>query len=343
MGIAMKKHTLMVPSLILFLIVSSFNINAQSRTKLAQTGMKFLAVSTDARSAGMSDAITSVHGSSSAMLYNPAGMANLDRFADISFGQTSWIADINYISATAAFLPFGSDFGVFGISLMAVDYGDFQGTVRASNESGYLDTEIYSPTAMAVGVGYAKSLSEKFAIGGNVKWVKQSLIDKGVVGIGDDGSYIEEKFEESVLAFDFGLIYKTGFKSLNLGMSVRNFSEEIKYIEEGFQLPLTFKIGASFDLMDMIEADKSTHSFLLSVDAINPRDFEEQLAVGGEYTFLEIFSLRAGYQFPTDESGLSAGVGIKKDLVGVLLGVDYSYTDFGLFDNVHRFSVRLGY
>ena len=55
------------------------------------------------------------------------------------------------------------------------------------------------------------------------------------------------------------MIYKTGFKSLNLGMSIRNFSEEIKYIEEGFQLPLTFRIGASIDALDFMDVDKSTH------------------------------------------------------------------------------------
>lgn len=339
----MKKIKLLSLSLLFTsLLVSSISVEAQSREKLAQTGMKFLSVSTDARIAGMGDAITSLHGNSTAMLYNPAGMADIDHYADISVGQTNWIADINYIHATAAFNPFPDYIGVFGISVVAVDYGDFHKTIRADNERGYLDLGTYSPSALSVGIGYARSLSEKFAIGANAKYVRQSIGD-GVVGINTDGSYEEENLEADVFAFDFGLIYRTGFKSLNLGMSVRNFSEELKYIEEGFQLPLTFRIGASINAMDFLDVNPETHSFLISVDAVNPRDFSEQLTVGGEYTFLSTFSLRAGYTFPTDESGITAGIGLMQELAGLVLGVDYAYTDFGVFDNVHRFSIRFGY
>lgn len=345
MGKPMKNYI----SLFLLMIFSgsifiSTGISAQSREKLAQTGFKFLSVSTDARVAGMGDAVTSLHGSSTAMLYNPAGMADLDRYMEISFGQTNWIADINYIHATAAFNPFADYYGVFGVSIVAVDYGAFQGTVRADNEKGYLDVGSYYPSALAFGIGYARSLSEKFAIGANVKFVRQSITDYGKIGINSTGGYKEKKFETDVFAFDFGLIYRTGYKSLNLGMSIRNFSEELKYEEEGFQLPLTFRIGASINAMDFLDMDQSTHSFLVSVDAVNPRDFSEQLTVGGEYTFQNTFSLRAGYTFPTDESGITVGVGLAKQEIGdMIIGVDYAYTDFGIFDNVHRFSIHFGY
>ena len=108
-------------------------------------------------------------------------------------------------------------------------------------------------------------------------------------------------------------------------------------------LPLTFKIGASIDAMDLVDADKSVHSFVVSVDASHPRDFSEQLFIGGEYTFINVLSLRGGYAFPKDEGGFSAGVGLKHDLAGVGLGVDYAYAPFGIFDNVHRISVRFAY
>ena len=342
MGTSMKKKI----RLILFLFLASSlitNVSAQEdNQKLGQTGMKFLGVSTDARISGMGDAITSVFGNSTAMLYNPAGMADIDRKLEFSIGNTKWIADINYIYASIAFQPFSENYGIFGFYFVAVDYGDFLSTIRFDNDDGFLEIGTYSPSAFTIGFSYAKMLSEKFAIGANIKYAEQSL-GTGVVGFNDDGSYKEESFSTDVFSFDFGLIYKTGFKSLNIGMSIRNFAEEIQFIEEGFQLPLLFKLGVSMDVMDLFEMDTKQHSFLISIDASHPRDYPEQLFIGGEYTFLERFSLRAGYVSPTDEGGFSAGVGIQSDLGSTNLGIDYSYAPFGVFDNVHRFSVKFGY
>ncbi len=311
--------------------------------KLAQTGMKFLNVSTDARNAGMANAITSTFGGSSAMFYNPAAMAEIDKFADVTLSQTNWIADINYIAASAAFQPFDTYMGVFGVSVVAVDYGEFQQTIRANNDKGFIDVKTYSPSAIAIGIGYARSLSEKFSVGGNIKYVRQSLIGDGIIGLLDGGLYDTKKFEESVFAFDFGLIYKTGFKSLNLGMSVRNFSEEIKYVEDGFQLPIIFQLGMSMNLLDLMEYDPNVHSLLFSVDASHPRDFQEQVFLGGEYTYLNSFSFRTGYNFPRDDGGFTAGMGLKHEVQGMHVSVDYAYAPWDIFDDVHRFSIRFGY
>jgi hypothetical protein len=319
------------------------NSSIAQTQKLAQTGMKFLNVSTDARNAGMAGAITSLYSGSSAMFYNPASMAEIDKIADVTLSQTNWIADINYIAASVAVQPFDTYMGVFGVSVVAVDYGEFQQTIRSDNEKGFIDIGTYSPSAIAIGVGYARSLSEKFSIGGNIKYVRQSLIGDGVVGLLDAGAYETEKFEESVFAFDFGLIYQTGYKSLNLGMSVRNFSEEIKYIEDGFQLPIIFQLGMSMNLFDLLEYDPNEHSFLFSVDASHPRDYEEQIFIGGEYTFINTFSIRSGYNFPRDDGGFSAGIGLKHELQGILVSVDYAYSEWSIFKDVHRFSIRFGY
>jgi hypothetical protein len=341
MGNPMKKYTILILTILCIMFTITPDIFSQQ--KLAQTGFKFLSVSTDARVAGMADAVTSLYGSSTSMLYNPAGMADLGRTADVSFGNFDWIADINYTQFTAAFNPFDDYYGIFGVSVISVDYGNFQGTIRADNDAGYLDTQQYSPSALSVGLSYARSLSQKFSIGGSVKYVRQTLIDNGIVALSSNGGYDTEKFEQDAVAFDFGLIYRTGWKSLNIGMSVRNFAAEVTYIEDGFELPLLFKLGASVDAMDIFDIDKSQHSFVVSVDALHPRDFSEQILVGGEYTFLETLSLRAGYISPTDEAGLSLGIGLKQDLQSVFLSVDYAYSEFGIFGNLHRWSVSFAF
>lgn len=343
-----KSLTIFSLIFLLVVIVANQNIFPQ-RQKLAQTGMKFLNVSLDARISAFGDAATSLENNSASMFYNPAGMARFDGIADISLGHTKFIADINYYNASASFAPFDGEYGIIGLNFVSVDYGDFYGTVRADNEQGYLDIGTFSPTAIAVGLGYAKALSEKFAIGGNIKYVRQSLGTSVVGNVSVDplttnfasGTTQDNKLD--VLAFDFGVIYKTGYKSLNIGMSIRNFSREVKYKEEGFQLPLIFQLGTSFNFSDLLELDKNVHSILLTVDANHPRDYPEQVLFGAEYTFMNLLSIRGGYCAPNDERGINAGLGLKQNIEGVSLGIDYSYTNFGIFNSVHRFTINFAY
>ena len=339
-------------TLIILMIVFQSQITLpQQQQKLAQTGMKFLNVSPDARISALGDAVTSLENNSSAMFYNPAGMARLNTFSDVSLGYMDYGSDLDftYYEASVAFAPEDGDYGVFGISILSVDYGDFYGTVRANNDQGFLDVGIFSPTAMAIGFGYAKALSEKFAIGGNIKYVRQDLGPSVIGGVTTDpttGAYtggITETNKLDVLAFDFGVIYNTGFKSLDLGMSVRNFAREVKYKQESFQLPLIFQLGVSFNFSDLLDIDKNMHSILLSVDANHPRDYPEQILVGLEYTFMNVVSFRGGFSAPNDERNFSAGIGLKKDLGGLNLGVDYSYAPFGVFGDIQRITVKLAY
>jgi len=344
-----KTHNIVTIFALVVLMVTlqSYPVFSQQQ-KLAQTGMKFLSVSLDARASAFGDAYTALETNSSAMFYNPASMARLEGIADVTLGSTQFIADINYYNGAVAFAPFGGDYGIFGVSFVSVDYGDFLGTVRADNEQGFLDVGTFSPTAMAFGIGYAKALSEKFSVGANVKYVRQSMGTSVVSDLVTDPvqGYVSGTTEENkldVLAFDFGVLYKTGFKSLNIGMSVRNFAREVKYKQDGFQLPLIFQIGASFNFADVLEVDRNEHSFLLTVDANHPRDYPEQILIGLEYTFMNILSIRGGYSAPNDERNFAAGVGLKKDIGGLDLGVDYSYTPFGIFNDVHRISLNFAY
>ena len=198
---------------------------------------------------------------------------------------------------------------------------------------------------MAFGIGYAKALSEKFSVGGIVKYVSQSL-GSSVVNVNSSGNYLWEQSKTNVLAFDFGLIYKTGFKSLDFGMDVKNFAREVRYINESFQLPLVFNIGVSMNVFDLVpEINEDMHSFLISVDASHPRDYPEQISIGGEYTFMKLISLRVGYTSPTDIQGISAGLGIKHSFSGYDFAFDYSYTSSSTqdFSNVQRFTFTFAF
>ena len=307
--------------------------SAYSQKKLAQTGFQFLSVVSDARGGGLGDAMTTLDMASSALFFNPAGMARMQNFFDATVSQNGWIADIKHNAFSLAFSPFQGRYGVIGLSAISVDYGDIQGTMVWGNEQGYIDTEILKPSAFAMGVAYAKALTDKFSVGGQIKYTGQQL-GKSDIPYGD--SLKVKKNLAFATAFDFGTIFRTGFKSLAFGMSVRNFSEEIKFEKEGFQLPLTFRIGISMDIFDLVNEEMKTQSLIVSIDAVHPRSYPEQLNIGMEYKLMNMLALRGGYMFNNDEYGPTFGFGV--DRFGA--HIDYAYTPFGVFDNVQRFSIR---
>lgn len=321
--------------------------------KRAQTGFKFLSTSVDARASGMGGAVTSsAVGGSTALFYNPASMARMSGSFHASAGVVEHLVDFKYQYASAAYAPAGGSYGVIGVSFMNVDYGDFFETVRAENDQGFIELGTYSPTAMALGLGYARSFTDRFSVGAQFKYALQDLgtfatarVESGGSALPDGTQAAYDDYSLNTLAVDFGVLYNTGFESLTIAMSVRNFSQELIYERERFELPLTFQLGMSMDLLDVTSLDPNMHSLVLSVDAQRPRDFAEHLKFGAEYTLMDVVSLRGGWgsAFVGDDSeeGLSLGAGIQYEVSGFGFGADYAYTDFGVFGELQRIGLQI--
>jgi len=328
------------------------NAPGQENIKLAQTGFQFLSVVSDARAAALGEAMTSLRFGSTSLFFNPAGMAEMDGFFDFSASTNQWIADITHTTFSLALRPWHGDYGTIGFTVQHVNYGDFLGTrVNSAAPLGYDDTGTFTLTATAVGLGYAKQLTDRFSVGGHVRWVRQDLgesltaVNIRTYNPGTDSSY---RLSDTALVsnrmnpfvFDFGTQFKTGFKSLVFGMSVRNFSGEVKYASEGFQAPLVFTLGISMDVADLFPGVAPDYSMIVSVDASHHRDHPEQVKFGVEWKLLELLSVRAGYASSNNgETNFSYGLGVAK----YGFAFDYAYTPYGVFDAVQRMTVRFLY
>lgn len=324
---------------IIYLLFISFitGLYGEKYKKLAQTGFQFLSVDTDARGASMAGAMTTVSNGASSFFYNPATIAFVARTMELRVNYNRWIADINHSSASLIIAPAEARYGVIGLSWQYTDYGEIQGAIRSDNSQGYTLTEKFNPSAISLGMGYSKSLSSKFAIGGQLKYVGQQL-GNHPVQTGQVGDSLKIKlYKQFALAFDFGTLLKTGWKSFAFGMSVRNFSNEIAYESESFQLPLTFSIGVSMDLIDFIPEFSKYHILLASIDAVHPRSYPEYLKIGLEYGFCDMLFARMGYISNQSDRGLTFGIGLKK--MGVIF--DYCYMPFGIFDQTQNFTLGI--
>ena len=308
--------------------------------KTGQAGFKFLQVDMSARSAGMGSAFTMMGNDANSMLHNPSGIAYFESDYDVYFTNTTWIADISYIGG-GVLVNFG-DIGAFGLNFVTADYGEIIGTRISSSDAGFEEIGDIGGdvSAYMVGLVYAKQISAKFAMGGQIKYAVQDLASSQLVV---DGPM--EENHVSGIAYEFGTTFYPGLvESFRFGMSIKNFSEELQYEQEGFQLPLTFLIGFAVDLFDIVgDVDQEMHSLTLAMDAVHPRDYTERIHLGAEYWFMNMVALRSGYKFNYDEEGFSAGVGAKLNVSGLNLKLDYAYTDFGIFDNVNRITVGISF
>jgi hypothetical protein len=337
----MKRFIVFISLLIL---VFSFNVSAQD--KVAQKGVKMLDVGAGARACGMGEAFTVLGQDATALFYNPSGIAEINGRFDLSAGMTQWIADIRYTSVALAYNA--GAWGSFGFSLIVPDYGDFIFTkVDPTNTDGFsIIDEPLEVSALCAGVAYAREFTDKFTVGLQAKYVSQHLGEtefmeiravEDSVGVLDT-LYVVSQNEISTMSFDFGLLFYPGFKSFAFGMSVRNFSPRVSYERFGFEMPLTFALGVGVDILDFF-GEYPDYSLNIGAEMLHPRDWQEQFHLGAEFGYKGMIFFRAGYKFRYSQEGLNAGVGLS--LAGVK--IDYSYSEFELFDYINRVSVGMAF
>ena len=323
----MKNINIVFVSLLtLNLILFISDIHAQDNfKKVAQSGMQYLKIGVDAKMVGRGEAgISAVKGLSS-IFWNPAGLSFIED-KEVYFSHNSWIADIS-MDAAGVGISF-DNIGTFALSLIWMDYGTLKATSVAtttagSNQLGYIDEGTFSPTDLALGVAYSKKISEQFSVGGQVRYLYENYGHNVVLNTNGTNESVDNIVK--AVAFDLGTIYYPGYKSFAFAMSIQNFSTDIKYEEESFGTPLTFKLGVSMNMLDIFD-ENSASKLLVAVDAIHPRDYTERLNLGIEYDYLGLIQLRSGYRLNYDIGNFTAGVGLNYSISsGTIINLDMSY------------------
>lgn len=287
--------------------------------KRGQAAMTFLLINPSARAAGLM-ASNGLEGEAAALFQNPSGIAKV-KAGDVMVGRTQWFADITQNAGALAYRIEG--LGVVGLSWVSMDHGDiFRTTINEDpttvgfSELGQVDVD-----ESVVGLAYAREITDRFAIGAQVKRAAQRLQDN----------------RASAVAVDFGLTYHTGYRNSRLTMAVRNFSKEIQYVDQSVQLPLTFKVGLGVDAFELLAPQLGeTGSLMVQMERSHHRDSPEKMDVGLEYTFQDMISIRVGSGFNYDENDLGVGLGLSLSKVRV----DYAYNSYGdILGAVHRISL----
>jgi len=301
--------------------------------KLGQAGMTWLTIDASARGAAMGSVMDWVEGDPNAAFYNPAGLASISGGA-FALNYTQWIADMTKYDAVLAYNV--GIWGTFGISIQSMNYGDVYGTVISNNDQGFEDTGMLDVGAYSVGLAYGKRLTERFSIGGVLKYANQKL----------GSNLVDEQMKDNEVgaaSFDFGTAYNTGIKSIRITMSIRNFSGQLLYEGDEFTLPLTYKIGLSLDMVEFLPGLSDLSSgWRMAVEGVDSRDRPDHVNFGTEFGIMDKVFVRSGFNYRegTDEGGFNAGLGVKLTSGGMAIGVDYAYSAYSsALGDVHRFSL----
>jgi len=323
--------------------------SGQDFAKVGTSGAQFLKIGIGARAVAMSEAYVAVANDASAIFWNPAGLVLVED-NDLLLSHTVWVADIGL--QAAAFAKTLEGIGTVGFSFSYLGSGEMDVTTVTDPQGTSGETFNYSD--FMVGASYARWLTDKFAIGGNLKYVRE---DFGISNplTGDD-------ITAAAWGVDIGTLYFTGYKSLRMGMSIQNFGPELspngivkdysdydpeagEYVTEEetnyrkYHMPMTFRVGLAMDLLDMED-----HFITACVEADHPNDNIERLNMGAEYWLMNMVAFRAGLMARHDSQTVSFGAGFKFDISDLGdVRIDYAYSDLGILDGVQRFSMGIGF
>ncbi|MDZ7260894.1 MAG: PorV/PorQ family protein [candidate division KSB1 bacterium] len=315
-------------------------------SKVGITAAPFLEIGVGSRAIGMGGAFVATANDASALYWNPAGIATM-RTGEVILMHAKWLADMPFDFAGVV-IPLGS-FGAIGAMITTLNSGDMKvRTIEQPEGTG----ELFSTNDLAIGLSYARSLTDRFSIGFNVKFINQRIWHESATGF----------------AIDFGTLFVTGFKGLRIGAALSNFGTDMRmqgkdiqvfhdldptilgnneripaYLKtDSWPLPINFQFGLATEFWKT-----ANNRLTLAIDALHPYDNTESLNIGGEYAFREMLFFRAGYQdlfLKEGEQSFTLGAGLANRLVGTVnVQFDYAYTDFGRLENTQRFSLTISF
>jgi len=289
------------------------------------------------------------------LFHNPAKIAFSNRQILAGITYSPWLRNLtdDVFVGSGSYINRFSENAAWGAELRYFSLGQIDTNEGVDNRGNLINPGTINPNELVATGSYSLKLSETFAMGVSLKYIRSDLGFTGTDGnttqtvnsFGVDVSGYYQSLEENY--GDFNGRYRMGFNISNIGPKVSYTPGDEDFI------PTNLKLGGGFDFIlddyntisttveftkllvptpqpDGSDQDKGFVSGMFSSFGDAPGGFSEELkeftyAFGAEYLYNNAFALRTGYFHESEEKGsrqyFTLGGGFKTNA----LNIDLSY------------------
>ena len=359
-----------------------FSVSGQNSNRVITTSVPFLLITPDARAAGMGELGVATAADAYSQQWNPAKYAFASSEKSIGISYTPYLIKLvdDIFLGNVTFYRKVNDRSAWATSLKYFSLGDIQ-----FNEfigGSIVDQGQERPSELTLDLSYSLKLSEQFSMAVAGRYIRSDLriatdadtSSANTLGVDIAGFYQSKTFDLGAQ----NAIFRSGINISNVGPRLNyDVGGQKSFIptnlKMGFGLDLFFDDQNSFGIYTEFNkllvptpvAVYDAEGLLLGykqpdIDFVNgmitsfsdaPGGFSEELneitaAIGLEYQFQDVFSLRTGYFNESKEKGsrryLTLGAGF--DLNFINIDISYLFSTSNVrnpLENTIRFSLSL--
>jgi hypothetical protein len=353
--------------LIILAIATSYSVNviAGNEDRAGEAGAPQLLINPWTNSVGWGGANTASAVGLEAMSLNIAGLA-FTKKTELLVNHKRYFSGSDVGINSFGFSQRVGETSVIGLSIMSMDFGDIDVTTVDKPE-GQIGT--FAPKLTIMDVGFAKNFSNSISGGIGVRIITESIANVSSRGFAFDAGirYVAGENDE----IKFGIALK------NVGPTMKASGDGLSFVEVNdntgnsitstqdhraaeYQLPSLLNIGVSYDFYISPKMDTTSkkitadHMITGAVNFTSNSFTKDQYRLGAEYSFRQMFKLRAGYVLeqgtwfdsekrtsankgPVFGASFIAPLGKK----GTTLGFNYAYEMTENFSGTHSIGIRL--
>ena len=377
----MKRLTLVLSLMLLMALSASAQLKKTDIFNPVYTAVTSQTIAPDARAAGMGDVGVATDPDVNSQYWNPAKYPFTISRAGVSLNYTPWLRQLvndMYLANLVGYYRIG-DFSAVSTSLRYFNMGE----VTMKESIGGSNGMTINPYEMSFDVAYSLLLSEKFSIAAGLRWIYSDLTydyssetTPGSAFAADIAAYYQNYINIGQRECQLGI----GLNISNIGSKI-NFGSDTnsEFIPTNMRLGASlmipvdeynrFTIAADANKLlvptrpiqgeneSQVDYDARLQKDYYDVSSIAgifksfgdaPGGFKEELqevgwSLGGEYTYNDKFSLRAGYHHESETKGnrkyFTVGAGFKMSAFSLDAGYVIATAKSNPLDQTLRFTL----
>lgn len=377
----MKRLTLVLSLMLLMTLSASAQLKKTDIFNPVYTAVTSQTIAPDARAAGMGDVGVATDPDVNSQYWNPAKYPFTVSRAGVSLNYTPWLRQLvndMYLANLVGYYRIG-DFSAVSTSLRYFNMGE----VTMKEPIGGSNGMTINPYEMSLDVAYSLMLSEKFSIAAGLRWIYSDLTydyssetTPGSAFAADIAAYYQNYINIGQRECQLGI----GLNVSNIGSKI-NFGSDTnsEFIPTNMRLGASlmipvdeynrFSIAADANKLlvptrpiqgeneSQVDYDARLQKDYYDVSSIAgifksfgdaPGGFKEELqevswSLGGEYTYNDKFSLRAGYHHESANKGnrkyFTVGAGFKMSAFSLDAGYVIATAKSNPLDQTLRFTL----